>query len=65
VDLTGQVLLVVGGERDGVPQHVLDRANEVVRIPVAGFVPSYNVQAAMAAVMAERLRQTDGLPPLS
>jgi tRNA G18 (ribose-2'-O)-methylase SpoU len=28
-----------------------------VRVPMAGFIPSYNVQAAMAAVAAERLRQ--------
>jgi len=57
VDLTRPSLLVVGGERDGVPRDVIDRADDVVRVPMAGFIPSYNVQAAMAAVAVERLRQ--------
>lgn len=57
VDLTRPTMLVVGGERDGVPQAVLARADDVVRVSMAGFIPSYNVQAAMAAVAVERLRQ--------
>jgi tRNA G18 (ribose-2'-O)-methylase SpoU len=57
VDLTRPSLFVVGGERDGVPADVLARADDVVRVPMAGFIPSYNVQAAMAAVAVERLRQ--------
>lgn len=57
VDLTRPSLLVVGGERDGIPPAVLARCDDVVRVPMAGFIPSYNVQAAMAAVAAERLRQ--------
>jgi tRNA G18 (ribose-2'-O)-methylase SpoU len=56
-DLTRPSLLVVGGERDGVPPAVLARCDDVVRVPMAGFIPSYNVQAAMAAVAGERLRQ--------
>jgi tRNA G18 (ribose-2'-O)-methylase SpoU len=36
---------------------VLARCDDVVRVPMAGFIPSYNVQAAMAAVAGERLRQ--------
>jgi tRNA G18 (ribose-2'-O)-methylase SpoU len=56
-DLTRPSLLVVGGERDGIPPAVLARCDDVVRVPMAGFIPSYNVQAAMAAVAAERLRQ--------
>jgi tRNA G18 (ribose-2'-O)-methylase SpoU len=56
-DLTGRVLLVVGGERYGIPEEILERCDEVVRIPMAGFIPSYNLQAAMASVAVERLRQ--------
>ena len=56
-DLTGRVLLVVGGERYGIPPEVLEQADDLVRIPMAGFIPSYNLQAAMAAVAVERLRQ--------
>ena len=57
VDLTGSVLFVVGGERHGTPPHVLARCDSVVRIPMAGFIPSYNLQAAVAVLAAERLRQ--------
>jgi 23S rRNA (guanosine2251-2'-O)-methyltransferase len=60
-DLTGRVLLVVGGEREGLAEDVLSRCHEVVRVPMAGFVPSYNLQAAIAAVAAERLRQLQRL----
>jgi TrmH family RNA methyltransferase len=56
-DLARPSLLVVGGERDGIPPEVLARCDETIHVPMAGFIPSYNVQAAMAAVAAERLRQ--------
>lgn len=57
VDLTGPVHLVVGGERDGVPRAILAASSAVVRIPMAGFVPCYNLQVAVAAIATERLRQ--------
>lgn len=57
VDLRGSLLLVVGSERDGTPDALLERAHHVVRIPMAGFIPSYNLQAAVAVLAAERLRQ--------
>ena len=56
-DLTGDVMLVVGGERDGIPDSILNASDSVVRVPMAGFVPSYNLQAPMAVVAAEALRQ--------
>jgi RNA methyltransferase, TrmH family len=57
VDLTGPVVFVVGSERDGLAADLLARCDAVVRVPMAGFVPSYNLQAAISAVAAERLRQ--------
>ena len=56
-DLTGDVILVVGGERDGIPRPILEKSDSVVRVPMSGFVPSYNLQAPMAVVAAEALRQ--------
>ena len=56
-DLRGPVLFVIGGETRGIPPALLARCDEVLRIPMAGFIPAYNLQAAMAAVAAERLRQ--------
>lgn len=57
IDLTGPVLFVVGGEVHGIDTTVLNRAHQVIRIPMAGFMRSYNLQAAVAAVLGERLRQ--------
>jgi 23S rRNA (guanosine2251-2'-O)-methyltransferase len=57
IDLTGPVVFVVGSERDGLDAALLARCDAVVRVPMAGFVPSYNLQAAISAVAAERLRQ--------
>jgi len=60
VDLSGPVLFLVGGEADGISEAALERCDEVVRIPMAGFIRSYNVQAAVAIVAAERMRQLEG-----
>ena len=62
VDLCGSLLIVVGGEAEGVPRAVLARCDEVVRIPMAGFVASYNLQAAVASIASERFRQQQGGP---
>ena len=56
-DLTGNVLFVVGAEREGVSQEVLEACNEVVRLPMDGFVPSYNLQVAISVLAVEALRQ--------
>ena len=57
MDLGVPALFVVGGERHGIPAEVLAACDDVIRIPMSGFIPSYNLQAAMAAVACERLRQ--------
>ena len=57
-DLCGPLLFVIGGETRGISAPLLARCDTVLRIPMAGFIPAYNLQAAMAAVAAERLRQT-------
>jgi len=59
-DLTRRALLIVGGERHGIPPELLDQCDSVLRLPMAGFVPSYNLQAAMAMVVGERSRQRAG-----
>ena len=57
VDLRGLLMIVVGGEEDGIPKTLLAQANQTVHVPMHGFLPSYNLQSAMAVVMGERLRQ--------
>ena len=60
VDMRGPLMMVVGGEEGGIPSTLLAQVDEVVRVPMHGFLPSYNLQSAMAVVMGERLRQSDG-----
>jgi len=57
IDLRGPVLLLVGNERHGIEPAVLERCDAVTALPMPGFVPSYNLQAALSAVALERLRQ--------
>lgn len=56
-NLTGDILCIVGSERHGIPQWILDEADEVIRLPMVGFVPSYNLQVAVSVVALEALRQ--------
>ncbi len=58
VDLTGNLVMAVGAEREGISQMILDASDEIVRLPMKGFVPSYNLQVALSAVALEALRQT-------
>jgi len=61
VKLGGPVLFIVGGEADGIPAATLERCDHVVRIPMAGFLRTYNLQAAVAILAAERMRQLEEL----
>ena len=56
-DLTGDVVLVVGAERAGVSTAVIEAADAVVKLPMDGFVPSYNLQVAVSVMAVEALRQ--------
>ena len=60
VDLTGNVILIVGGEREGICDEVLSSADEVIKIPMTGFVPSFNLQAPLSSVAIEAQRQRFG-----
>ncbi len=60
LDLTPPALYIVGGEDQGVAPLIIEAADEIIRLPMAGFIPSYNLQAAMAMVAGEILRQTVG-----
>lgn len=57
VDLTGPALFVVGGEDRSLGPAVLERCDRVLRLPMAGFIPCFNLQAAVAAVALEIVRQ--------
>lgn len=56
-------LLLAGRESAGVPDEVHAAADAALRVPMAPGRRSLNVVAALALVLGEALRQTDGFPP--
>jgi TrmH family RNA methyltransferase len=60
VDLRGPAIFVVGAENGGIPPDLLARCDARIRVPMAGFIPCYNLQAAVSAIAVERLRQLEG-----
>jgi 23S rRNA (guanosine2251-2'-O)-methyltransferase len=60
-DLTGKVVLVLGGEGKGLRRRVAESCDLLVSIPVRGSVGSLNVSAAAAVLIFEALRQRGGL----
>lgn len=54
---TRRTALVVGSEREGLTQDVLDRLDDVIEIPVYGRPASYNVVTATTMAVYEYCRQ--------
>lgn len=61
-DFSTPTALVVGNERDGVSPSLLAHADVALKLPLDGFVQSYNVSVAAAMALsharADRLRRT-------
>ena len=55
-------MLLVGRESAGVPDEVHEAADLRVRLPMAPGRRSLNMVTALAMVLGEALRQTDGFP---
>lgn len=56
-DLALPTLVVVGSETTGIADSILELVDDVIRIPTRGFIPSYNVQAAVSMILGDWLRQ--------
>jgi len=54
VDMSGEVVLVLGSEREGLPEDVLARCDARATIPVAGGAESLNVAMAGTVALYER-----------
>lgn len=54
--------LLVGRESAGVPDEVRSVADAGIKVPMMAGMRSLNVAAALAMVLGEALRQTDGFP---
>jgi len=62
LDLSGPLVMVLGGEGKGLGRLVKERCDFLARLPMAGKVSSLNVATAGAVLLFEALRQrtTDG-----
>lgn len=56
-DLTMPSAIVMGAEDTGISKEVLKRADELIRIPMAGSFNSLNVSVAAGMILYEALRQ--------
>jgi tRNA (cytidine/uridine-2'-O-)-methyltransferase len=55
-------VLLFGKESAGVPRHVVEACQEMVRIPMRGAVRSLNLATSTALAVGEALRQAGQLP---
>jgi len=56
-DLTGPMAFVLGAEKQGLSDTVLDRCDKKISIPMQKGIGSLNVSSAAAAAMYEKVRQ--------
>jgi TrmH family RNA methyltransferase len=56
-DLTHSIAIVIGGEGAGVPQSIVDAADERISVPMAAPVESLNTATAAAVLLYEAHRQ--------
>ncbi|MFO7698802.1 MAG: RNA methyltransferase [Anaerolineae bacterium] len=57
VDCRGPLALLIGSEKDGLPEHIRSTVDVLARLPMAGSASSLNVSAATAAIVFEVVRQ--------
>ncbi len=60
VDFTGRIAFIIGNEGVGVRRLVKERADYMVRIPLAGAISSLNASVSAGIALAEWLRQRHG-----
>lgn len=63
VDLTGPVVLCLGGEEKGLRARTRGLCDRMIGLPMAGRVGSLNIATAAAAVLYDAVRQRSGKGP--
>ncbi len=58
-DLKGPLALVIGNEGEGISRLIKEKCDFLVRLPMAGQVPSLNASVAAAVLMYEVFRQRE------
>lgn len=56
-DLSGDVMIIVGGEDRSLSEEIREKCDTVVKIPMRGKINSLNMSVAASVVMFEKLRQ--------
>jgi 23S rRNA (guanosine2251-2'-O)-methyltransferase len=56
-DLTGSIMLIIGGEDKSLSTQVMEKCDLVVKIPMLGKISSLNMSVAAGIVIFEKLRQ--------
>lgn len=56
-DFTRPTAVIIGNEHSGVEQHLQDRVDREIYIPMLGMVQSFNVSVASAIILYEAFRQ--------
>jgi 23S rRNA (guanosine2251-2'-O)-methyltransferase len=56
-DLTGKIMFIIGGEDRSLSDAIMNKCDEVVKIPLEGQINSLNMGVATGVVMYEKLRQ--------
>lgn len=57
IELTGKVLICIGGEAEGLRSHTRASCDRLVGLPMRGQVESLNLSTAAAAILYEAVRQ--------
>jgi 23S rRNA (guanosine2251-2'-O)-methyltransferase len=61
-ELTGKVVICLGGEADGLRRLTRERCDVLLGLPMRGRVASLNVATAAAALLYEAVRQRTSAP---
>ena len=56
-DLTGRVMLIIGGEDHPLSEEITNQCDLVVKIPLHGRVNSLNMSVAASIVIYDKIRQ--------